>query len=316
MIGILDTLATVAYLTACGVILYSLIFIPDRIMTATAILTLIAMAVMAVDSAGNAASNLGLGGWQGIEEYLEVLFVPVMVYVMYGRYRTGHVIRQERERMVVNRLADRLNDSMAEMGEHRVGMLQSLSAAVDARDHYTAQHSMHVADYACAIAYRMGLKDDLTLFEQAGLLHDIGKIGVPDSLLLKPARLTDEEYEQIKRHVEESAQIIEAVPFLSDVVPMVKHHHERWDGSGYPGGLAGEKIPLAARVLAVADAFDAMTTDRPYRAAMGIDDARRILVEGSGKQFDPQVVGVFLDLIREGIVLAGERLDDKEPAIA
>lgn len=307
-LGALDVASAICYLIAMGVIVYALLFVKDRIMTAPAYFTLIAMAIMAYDSVGNALANLGVNSApHALEEYVEVLFVPVMVYVMYSRYRKGQLIRDQREANIVNRLGERLTESMAQMGEHRLGMLQALSSAVDARDHYTAQHSMHVADYACAIAYRMGMKDNLALFEQAGLLHDIGKIGVPDSLLLKPARLTDEEYEQIKLHVLESAQIIATIPFLSDVVPMVRHHHERWDGTGYPDGLAGLEIPAASRVLAVADAFDAMTTDRPYRLALDLQVARGYLIDGRGSQFDPAMVDAFVALIDEGVVTVSER---------
>lgn len=189
----------------------------------------------------------------------------------------------------------RLHDSMLSLEGQSLGTLQALSAAVDEKDSYTARHSLGVTNWAHLIGVAANLSPvDQATLERAGLLHDIGKIGVPESVLLKPGRLTDDEFALIREHPGAGARILETIPFLDEIVDVVRYHHERWDGTGYPDGLAGDAIPYLARVLAVADAFDAMTTDRPYRAAMPIGDAREELRACAGAQFDPDVVELFL----------------------
>lgn len=206
----------------------------------------------------------------------------------------------ESEQAVQN-LDARLTRSMADLERHSLGTLQALNAAVDAKDSYTARHSISVTDYAVAIGRRMGLgAEDLRILERAGLLHDVGKIGVPERILLKPAGLTAEESEVIKDHSEVGARIIGSIPFLEPIVPVVRHHHERWNGSGYPKGLVGQAIPPLARVLAVADAFDAMTSDRPYRAALSLQEACAELHVMRGIQFEPVVVDALLDAVDDG----------------
>jgi putative nucleotidyltransferase with HDIG domain len=194
----------------------------------------------------------------------------------------------------------RLAVSLNSLERHSVGTLQALTQAVDAKDSYTASHSVNVADYACAIAKRVGMASEALDIERAGLLHDIGKIGVPEALLLKPSTLTPEEFRQVQEHSVMGARIIESMPFLKEAVVPVLYHHEHWDGNGYPDGLTAEEIPKGARVLAVADAFDAMTTDRPYRKAMTVDQATYQLRLGSGIQFDPECVEALLALLDDG----------------
>ncbi len=195
----------------------------------------------------------------------------------------------------------RLTESFEDMEMHSLGTMQALVGAVDAKDSYTARHSIAVTDYAVAIAKRMGLpSSDVVDVERAGLLHDVGKIGTPESILLKPDRLTDEEFSIICEHSEMSGHIVEAVPFLSRLVPILRGHHERWDGKGYPDGLSGTDIPLLARILMVADTFDAMTSERPYREAVSVEDARAELLKCSGAQFDPDVVEAMLAAIDGG----------------
>lgn len=304
MIGFLDTIALLGYIVACAVLVHALLTRRNRVLRPARQYTLGAMGIMAVVSIGNGLLSFGVAdNMHNLEEYGEVMFLPLLAYMMHSLYVHSLSARAEKEKAVVAQLDNRLSVSMAEMDEHRLGMLQALGAAVDARDHYTAQHSLHVADYACAIGYRLGMKDRLLHFEQAGLLHDIGKIGIADAILLKNGSLTAEEYDTIQQHADGSARIIETIPFLSEVVEIVRHHHERWDGTGYPNGLKGEQIPRTARVLAVADAFDAMTTDRPYRPAMSVDEARKTLLEGRGKQWDPAPVDTLLALLDEGIVV-------------
>lgn len=220
------------------------------------------------------------------------------------------VARAERElnasRERVQHVNERLGSSLNEMERHFLGTLKALNAAVDAKDRYTARHSLHVADYACALGLRLGMGDQTKAIERAGLLHDIGKIGVPEAVLQKTTGLTAEEYMAVQEHSRIGATMIETVPFLRDIVPAVQSHHEWWDGSGYPDGLAGEKIPRLGRVLSVVDAFDAMTTSRPYRDAIGIPEARDELIRCKGKQFDPEVVDVFVELIDERAIIVPE----------
>lgn len=204
----------------------------------------------------------------------------------------------EAEVALVNR---RLEQSMREAEQHSLGTLRALNAAVDAKDSYTARHSLAVADYALVIGRKVRLGDrDLRDLEQAGLVHDLGKIGVPEAVLLKPKRLTRDEFLVVCDHSETGARIIESIPSLRRLVPVVRHHHERWDGSGYPRGLAGSDIPLLARVLAVADAYDAMTTDRPYRRAMRSDEVRAEIERGMGVQFDPALAQALLEALDAG----------------
>lgn len=181
-----------------------------------------------------------------------------------------------------------------------LGTLHSMSSAIDARDRYTQGHSERVARLSYELAQILGLTDvacqEIYL---AGILHDIGKIGVPDSVLLKPGSLTDEEFAIIKQHPEIGHRIVERLGSLQFVLPGILYHHERWDGRGYPHGLAGQAIPLMARVMAVADAFDAMTSSRPYRNAMPLEKANSIITSGAGEQWDAEVVACFSQWLNE-----------------
>jgi diguanylate cyclase (GGDEF)-like protein len=173
--------------------------------------------------------------------------------------------------------------------------LDALVTAVDKRDRYTRRHSEDVTEYSLMIAEELGLSEDTTrTLRLAGLLHDLGKIGIPDAILRKPGRLTDEEHEVMKQHPVLGWLIVSAIPNLSETLPAIRHHHERYDGRGYPDGLAGEEIPLLGRLMAVADAFSAMTTDRPYRKGMPYVDAVTELRRGRGTQWDPEYVDAFL----------------------
>lgn len=171
----------------------------------------------------------------------------------------------------------------------------ALAAAIDARDRYTRQHSENVTRYAVAIAEEMGFTSRMVeRIRQAAQLHDVGKIGIPDAILNSPQMLTEKEWEQIKEHPRKGAQILDPLPFFRELVPLVMYHHERYDGRGYPDGKVGDETPVAARVLSVADAYDAMTSTRPYRGAMLPEAAREEMVRGRGTQFDPRIVDAFL----------------------
>jgi HD-GYP domain-containing protein (c-di-GMP phosphodiesterase class II) len=173
--------------------------------------------------------------------------------------------------------------------------IKALAAAIDARDPYTRDHSQRVVKYSLMCGRSLALPQrELEIIEYAGILHDVGKIGIPDAILTKRGPLTDQEYSVIRKHPVISANIIHGIPFLEPVRDIVLHHHERYNGSGYPDGLTGEDVPLGARMLAVADAFDAMTTDRPYRARMPEGHAVIELRKYAGKEFCPIAVDAFV----------------------
>jgi putative nucleotidyltransferase with HDIG domain len=180
----------------------------------------------------------------------------------------------------------------------------ALAEAIDAKDAYTRGHSERVAVYASRIARELSMnKEMIERIYFAGLLHDVGKIGIPDAIITKPDRLSREEYEEIKKHPEIGAKILEPVEFLANIVPCVRHHHEWYDGSdrGYPDQLSADRIPKASRVILVADTVEAMTSDRPYRNALPLDTVVEELHKYSGSQFDPTAVTAFLTLLdREG----------------
>jgi len=178
--------------------------------------------------------------------------------------------------------------------------LASLAAALDTRDNETREHSYRVMEYTLRLAREAGLPDeDLIGIERGALLHDIGKIGIPDAVLLKPARLSEEERAVMETHPRIGFSMLASVQFLGSAAEIVYAHHERWDGSGYPRGLAGEQIPVGARLFAVADSFDALTSDRPYRRAMTYAQARAIIVDESTAHFDPACVDLFLSVSEE-----------------
>jgi response regulator RpfG family c-di-GMP phosphodiesterase len=173
--------------------------------------------------------------------------------------------------------------------------LEALGSAIDTRDVGTHAHSRRVRGYSLAIARAHGVPEsDLSDIEHGVLLHDIGKIGIPDAILLKPGPLTPAEWGVMRSHPEVGRRLIEKIPFLRGAVPIVYHHHERWDGTGYPLGLRGEGIPLGARIFAIADALDAMTFDRPYSRAISFETARDEIERCAGTHFDPNVVATFI----------------------
>ncbi len=183
----------------------------------------------------------------------------------------------------------------------------ALTEAIESRDPYTGGHCRRLADHAALTATRLTLPNhEIEIVRLGAALHDMGKIVVPDSILKKPGKLTPEEYAIVKQHCYSGGQICKRVGFLMEAYPVVYHHHERWDGEGYPDGLKGEQIPIGARIVAAMDAYDAMTTDRPYREGMSRQEAVQILKEGAGRQWDPTVVRVLLEMLEvEGDLVPG-----------
>ena len=181
--------------------------------------------------------------------------------------------------------------------------IYALTAAIDAKDHYTFQHSKNVAYYAHAMGQALKTSEEYQeILKESALLHDIGKIGIPENILNKTGKLTDEEYSTMKRHVEASVEIIRHLPSMDYVIPAVLGHHERYDGRGYPRRIAGKDIPLAARILCIADSFDAMVSKRSYKPSMSVEFAVNELERGAGTQFDPELVPVFIGLLKDGMI--------------
>lgn len=185
--------------------------------------------------------------------------------------------------------------------------IHALTAAIDAKDHYTFKHSHNVAVYASILATAAGLNEEqIAIIYESGLLHDIGKISIPENILGKTGSLNDEEYQVMKSHVNSAIEMIRYLPSMDYVIPSAVGHHERWDGKGYPRGLKGENIPISARCLSIADAYDAMTTDRPYRKGLSADYAAQQIEKNAGTQFDPKLAAIFVELVRSGDMVIPE----------
>ena len=197
----------------------------------------------------------------------------------------------------------KINEELAETNDKLekayLESVQTLRYTVEAKDLYTRGHSDRVSEYSVLIGKKVGLpEEELKILKIGGLFHDIGKIGIPDSILQKNAKLTDDEYSEIKNHPSIGAHILGAASIFQDIIPIVKHHHERFDGKGYPSGLKGEEIPYMARIAAIADTFDAMTSKRSYRNALEINTVIEEIERCKGTQFDPKLADVFLDIIK------------------
>ena len=198
----------------------------------------------------------------------------------------------------IKRINEELSESNERLERAYLDMVQTLRYTVEAKDTYTRGHSDRVSEYSVLIGEKLGLPEDqIKTLRIGGLFHDIGKIGIPDSILLKPGKLTDDEYSEIKNHPSIGAHILGEATIFKDIVPIVKHHHERYDGNGYPSRLKGEEIPYIARIAAVADTFDAMTSRRSYRGPIDIEHVKEEIKRCEGTQFDPQIAEVFLDIL-------------------
>ena len=198
----------------------------------------------------------------------------------------------------IKTINEQLHDKNEELERAYLDTIGILRQTVEAKDPYTRGHSDRVSEYSVLIGKKLGLDEKtLHILKIGGLFHDIGKIGIPDSILLKESKLSDEEYSQIKNHPMIGVHMLGDAAIFTDILPIVKHHHERYDGRGYPSQLVGENIPYVARIAAVADTFDAMTSKRSYRDSLPIDVVRSEIERCSGTQFDPNIAKVFLDIM-------------------
>ena len=200
----------------------------------------------------------------------------------------------------IKKINDELSETYEKLEQAYMESIQTVRYTVEAKDTYTRGHSDRVSEYSVLIGEKLGLgEEDIRRLRIGGLFHDVGKIGVPDSILQKNDKLTDEEYSQIKNHPTIGAQILSTASIFQDIIPIVKHHHERYDGKGYPSRLKGKDIPYLARIAAVADAFDAMTSRRVYRDSLSIDAVINEIEKNKGTQFDPEVADAFLEILRD-----------------
>ena len=201
-----------------------------------------------------------------------------------------HSLKYMKEKM--ERLAKRSNQSLVES-------IFAFAKTIEAKDHYTSEHVERTANYAVETAKALGMnKEDVHIIRQASILHDIGKIGISEKILLKKSKLTTKEFNKIKEHPVIGADIIRPIHMLNNVIPSIMHHHERWSGKGYPAGLRGKEIPVHARIIAIADVFQALISNRPYRKAFEFEQAIKIIKAGAGKQFDPVIAEVFVKVLR------------------
>ena len=231
--------------------------------------------------------------WIAIASVFLLLWVLLVVLARSASSTLRRQTTALRERSVA------LSESYRRLEESSLEAIESLNATVEAKDPYTAGHSSRVQRIALSIGTELGLTvKELDALRFGSLFHDIGKIAIPDALLTKPDRLSTEEYDLMKRHSAEGARIVAKFGRLRDSVPIIRHHHERFDGRGYPDGLAGDDIPIAAAIAGLADAWDAMTIERPYQRALGHDDALEEVRNCRGTQFVPAVVDAFFEAVR------------------
>ncbi|ABL01232.1 HD-GYP domain-containing protein [Pelobacter propionicus] len=213
--------------------------------------------------------------------------------------------------LISGRLFDRQRSLLMDLATANEETLIGLVSALDLREHNTRMHSQRVRDYTELIADRLGVDEKMKREIGFGaLLHDVGKIAVPDQILLKPGKLTDEEWIEMRKHPEAGYRIVKRIGFLKDAAEIVHAHHERYDGKGYPRGLKGNEIPWGARMFMVADAYDALTSKRPYKSPLPYEEAVIEILNQKGKQFDPEVVAIFLIIAPDELRLIAERYQD------
>ena len=231
------------------------------------------------------------------------LVAPLMI-LAYVTFRTA-----------MGRIAD-ANTHLVQLNKLYLSTIETLAMAIDAKDQITHGHVRRVQTYAMGLAKRVGVtsESELKAIEAAALLHDMGKLAIPEHILNKPGKLTEAEFETMKRHADIGADILSAIDFPYPVVPIVRYHHENWDGNGYPDGLSGENIPIGARILAVVDCFDALTSDRPYRPRLPDSEALQILRDRAGNMYDPSLVSTFATIYRE--IAPSEAVLDEDVSVS
>jgi putative two-component system response regulator len=215
-----------------------------------------------------------------------------------AKRRTNTGLKKERDTLLdrATYLEDQVNSARSKILTCYEGTVSALILTIDAKDHYTYNHSNRVAALSKSIAEALNVTGKtLKEIEDAAKIHDIGKIGVEGKILKKEGDLTFDEYEEVKKHTSIGVRIVQEIKFLEDAVPVIKHHHERYDGLGYPEGVRGDDIPLSARIVVVADAVDAMMSERPYRSALPMDKVRQELSDNAGTQFDPGIVNIIME---------------------
>lgn len=257
------------------------------------------------------ALNIGMIVWWCFtntveEEQIKDLEIQLAVLVLYFgcAYLTAKVYNRSYQSNV--RYIDVLSDKNDQIQRMTFETIEAISSTIDAKDEYTKGHSMRVAEYSMIIARELGMnEDEVAGIRYIALLHDIGKIGIPDAILNKHGKLTDEEYGKMKEHTVTGEAILSGVGSIPGLMVGAKYHHERYDGKGYPNGIKGEEIPLVARIIAIADSFDAMTTDRVYRKRLAPEVVMSELEKGKGTQFDPDVVQVFIHYLETHRELLG-----------
>ena len=244
-----------------------------------------------------AVEAMRLGAYDFIIKPADLDFVVLSVKKALEKKRLEEEIEtyhKNLERLVEERTA-RLQQAYRILKKAHLDSVKVLAEAIDAKDPYTRGHSERVRRMSLGIANHLGFAEEkLEVLEYGALLHDIGKIGIKDEVLQKPGALSTEEYQYIQEHPLIGAKIVEGIDFFKDKIPMIRHHHEHFNGSGYPDGLIGEDIPLEARIITIPDAFDAMTSPRPHRKALPLQDVLIELEKGKGRQFDPKILEIFL----------------------
>jgi putative nucleotidyltransferase with HDIG domain len=242
----------------------------------------------------------------GADDYLKKPVRPRDVLTAVGKYLTRDAAARE------EKVQEALEDFVSSRGDpHASEHIAAVFRSMGFRRYETFQHSKRVAAYARLLGERIGLPPpDLERLELGALLHDIGKIGIPRNVLLKPGSLSEEEWRVMRTHPAIGRRMMAHFPQLDREAEVVGAHHERWDGGGYPESLAGERIPLFARLFSIVDAYDALTSDRPYRSAQSVEAAKRVIVEGSGSQFDPKLVEAFIAIPDHALEMIRERYPD------